>query len=133
MGSLHWIAPAGALILLGSCGASSDDVVSSRNSVAAEETGYCDDLIGAAQILDGGGTEAEYNDLLLRVAAHSPPDHADTWVLMSRLSEEPFSYENFNTATDSLDQISDDLDSTCPGLDRMFVDDGGRMRMQPSG
>lgn len=133
MDSRHWIATAGLVLLLGSCGAGTDDVVSSGDSGAAEETGYCADLISAAQMLDGGGAEADYNDLLLRVAAQSPPDHADTWVLMSRLSEEPFSYENFNTAIDSLDRISDDLNSTCPGLDRMFVDDDGRMRMSPSG
>ena len=95
--------------------------------------GYCDGLLSAAQILDDGGSEAEYNDLLLRVAAESPSDHSETWFLMSKLSEEPFTYDNFNVAIDSLDQISDDLNSTCSGLALMFVDDGGRMRMQLPG
>ena len=132
MGSLQRYVPAALVILLGSCGGSADGAATSSSSAAAEVTSYCDDLMSAAQILDDGGSEAEYDELLRRVAAESPADQADTWLLMSKLSDEPFSYENFNAAIDSLDRISDDLNSTCSGLDRMFVDDAGRMRMQPS-
>ena len=92
--------PAALVILLGSCGASPDDAARSSNSGAGEETGYCDDLMSAAQILDDGGSVAEYNELLLRIAPESPSDHADTWLMMSKLSEEPFSYDNFNPAVD---------------------------------
>lgn len=132
MGGLHCAALAGLVILLGSCATSTDDVAPSV-SVADQETGCCDSIMSAAQILDDGGSEVEYNNLLRRVAAESPSSHAETWLLMSVLSEEPFSYENFNPAIDSLDRISDDLNSTCSGLDRMFVDGDGRMRMRSSG
>jgi len=120
-------------ILLASCGASGDDGSINGSSSVVEVTDYCDELISAARVLDDGGSVNRYNELLRRVEAASPPDHADTWRLMFELSDEPFSYENFNVAIDSLDTISDDLDGTCSQLDRVFVDDAGRLRMQLPG
>ena len=130
MHRLQRLLPVLPVMLLGACASTPANTVASPGPSTDEPAGYCDDLLRAAQILDDGGSEADYNDLLLRLASEGPPDHVETWILMSTLSTEPFSYDNFNPAIDSLDRISDDLDSTCPGLDAMFVDDDGRLRMQ---
>jgi len=79
-------------------------------------------------VLDDGGTIGEYNELLTAVVDKSPADHASTWSLLLTLSEEPFSYDNFNPAVDSLEQLDPELDTTCPGLREMIVDDSGRVR-----
>jgi len=50
---------------------------------------------------------------------------------MLELSVEPFTYENFNPALDSLDDIGTDLEATCPRLGRFIVDDDGRVRGYP--
>jgi hypothetical protein len=96
-----------------------------------EESSYCADLADLVQVLDGGGSKAEYDQLLGDVVEASPPAHAKTWALFQTLSREPFDYANFNPAVDSLDDIADELDSTCPGLDRVIVDDDGRLRQLP--
>jgi hypothetical protein len=96
-----------------------------------EESSYCADLTDLVQVLDGGGSTAEYEEVLSRVVEASPPAHAETWTLFLTLSREPFDYANFNPAVDSLDDIADDLDSTCAGLDQVIVDDDGRLRQLP--
>ncbi len=133
MSRSQWYTPAVMVLLLGACGLSTDEAATNATPAALEESSYCAALSRAAQVLDDGGSTAEYNELLALIAAESPANHADTWALMLELSAEPFSYENFNPAADSLDRISVDLNSTCSGMDRMFVDDAGRMRQQPSG
>lgn len=98
---------------------------------AADEAGppdYCAEIRNAMSILDDGGSVAEYDAALARVADASPADHRKAWDLMLTLSREPFDYENFNPAVDALDDISADLDSTCPATERMIVDDDGRIR-----
>ena len=110
------LASVAILVSLGSCAAGS------------EESSYCADLSNVLKTLDQGGTEADYNQLLARIVDESPSEHAQTWALMLKLSQDPFTYDNFNPAVDSLDRISVDLKSTCSGLDRMIVDDAGRMR-----
>ena len=143
MGTSRWRGPATLALLLAACGSGADDAAPANMSATVTAatvtaatvapTAYCDDLADVARILDGGGSVADYNGLLVRIAAEAPTDHADTWGLMLRLSEESFSYENFNPAIDSLDRISAELNSMCPGFDRVIVDDDGRMRLQPAG
>lgn len=116
------------LTFLAACGA--DEVEST--STAFEESGYCADLDALIGVLEDGGTLGEYNELLTAVVDESPPDHASTWSLLLTLSEEPFSYDNFNPAVDSLEQLGPELDTTCPGLGEMIVDDSGRVRSYPT-
>jgi hypothetical protein len=82
-------------------------------------------------VLDDGGTIGEYNELLTGVVDESPAGHASTWSLLLTLSEEPFSYDNFNPAVDSLERLVPELDVACPGLSEMIVDDAGRVRSYP--
>jgi len=96
-----------------------------------EPSGYCADLDELVRVLDAGGSVAEYEQRLARVGEESPPEHAPTWSLMLALSREPFSYDRFNPAVDSLDRIADDIVAICPGFDRTIVDDAGRMRRWP--
>lgn len=110
-----------AFLSLGACGSGSGS--------GSEASSYCADLGRLVRVLDDGGTDAAYNRLLGRVAQEAPADHAPTWRLMSKLSRERFTYDNFNPAVDSLDRISDDLDAQCPGLGRLIVDNDGRMRL----
>lgn len=116
------------LLLLAACGA--DEVEST--SAASEESGYCVDLDALIGVLDDGGTIGEYNELLTGVVAESPIDHASTWSLLLTLSEEPFSYDNFNPAVDSLEQLGPALEITCPSLREMIVDDSGRVKSYPT-
>lgn len=123
-----WVGAAAILMFLAACGA--DDVESS--STAADDSGYCADLDALMGVLDDGGTTGEYDELLTRVVDESPADHASTWSLLLTLSEEPFSYDNFNPAVDSLERLGPELDTTCPGLGEMIVDDSGRVRSYPT-
>lgn len=116
-----------AVAVLGAVACSSES--SDRRPVTEESaTGiYCADLVELMGLLDGGGTVTEYNALLAEIVDESPAGHGETWALMLTLSEEPFTYENFNPAVDALDRL--DLDGTCPGpLERLVVDDSGRVR-----
>lgn len=123
-----WPGAAAALMFLAACGA---DGVESTSSSPGEST-YCADLAALITALDDGGTIDEYNELLTGVVDASPADHAPTWSLLLKLSEEPFSYDNFNPAVDSLDQLVPELDATCPSLDEMIVDDTGRVGSYPT-
>ena len=84
-------------------------------------------------MLDDGGTIDEYNEQLAGVLDESPADHASTWSLLLTLSEESFSYDNFNPAVDSLELLGPELETTCPGLGEIIVDDSGRVRSYPTG
>ena len=116
-------------MLLASCGRGDDDTATSVSTSAELSTGYCAELEAAAGLLDAGGSEDDYHELLRQVTDESPVEHTETWMLMRTLSEESFSYDNFNVALDSLDRITPSLDAMCPGLGAMVVDDDGRMRM----
>lgn len=105
-----------AAIALAACGG--DDVAGD----------YCAELRTAMTTLDDGGTIADYDAALERVAAAAPTEHRPAWDLMITLSREEFDYGNFNPAMDALDEISDDLDARCTDLDWMVVDDDGRLR-----
>ena len=115
---------------LASCSSPNDDA-GSVDATEPAESPYCSDLAELTTVIDEGGSEGEYNDLLRRVADESPAHHAATWSLMLRLSVEPFTYENFNPALDSLDDIGPDIEATCPRLGRFVVDDDGRVRGFP--
>jgi hypothetical protein len=123
-----WLAAATTLPFLAACGA--DEVESTSTAVGA--SGYCADLDALIGVLNDGGTISEYNELLTRVVDESPADHTSTWSLLLTLSEEPFSYDTFNPAVDSLEQLGPELDTTCPDLDEMIVDDSGRVRSYPT-
>ena len=123
-----WLGVATTLPFLAACGA--DEVEST--STALEESSYCAELDALIRLLDDGGTIGEYNELLTAVVDESPAGHASTWSLLLTLSEESFSYDNFNPAVDSLEQLGPDLDTTCPGLGEMIVDDSGRLRSYPT-
>lgn len=116
-----------AVVVMAPIACSSDG---SDRPAATEESAtaaYCADLVELMGLLDDGGTVAEYNALLAEIVDESPVGHGDAWALMLTLSEEPFTYDNFNPAVDALDRL--DLDSTCPGLlERLVVDDSGRVR-----
>lgn len=93
---------------------------------------YCDAVIGlmGAPRSDGEIVDVDdYERRLAKVFVLTP--HADrrAWALMLRLSEEPFSYENFNPAIDELEGIVPRLERTClRGLgDQVAVDDSGRI------
>jgi hypothetical protein len=115
---------AAALLLLAAC--RTDRVEST--STSSEESGYCADLAALIDVLGGGDTIGEYNELLNSVVDESPAGHASTWSLLLTLSVEPFSYDNFNRAVDSLERLDPELDATCPRLGPMIVDDAGRVR-----
>jgi hypothetical protein len=115
-------------VFLAACG--SDDAEST--STAPEESDYCADLAELVGVLDSGGTIGGYDDVLTELVDESPADHASTWSLLLTLSDEPFSYDNFNPAIDSLDRLSPELDAMCPGLDEIVVDDDGRVRSYPT-
>lgn len=123
-----WLGAAAGVLFLTACG--SDTVEST--STTSEEAGYCADLAAFIVVLDDGGTIDEYNELSTAVADESPADHASTWSLLLTLSEEPFSYDNFNPAIDSLERLVPELDAACPRLGEMIVDDAGRVRSSPT-
>ena len=123
-----WIGAATTLPFLAAC--RGDEVEST--STAVEASGYCADLDALIGVLDDGGTISEYNELLTRIVDESPADHASTWSLLLTLSEESFSYDIFNPAVDSLEQLGPEFDTTCPHLDEMIVDDSGRVRSYPT-
>ena len=93
---------------------------------ASDVSTYCTNVADLMGLLDGGASVADYDALLATIVDESPADHAGAWALMLTLSEEPFTYENFNPALDALDAI--DLDDTCAGLEPLVVDDDGRVR-----
>ena len=123
-----WSGAATILVFLAACG---DEEVEST-STASEEADYCADLDALISVLDDGGTIGEYDELLTAVVDESPADHASTWSLLLTLSEESFSYDNFNPAVDSLEHLGPELDATCPDLDEVIVDDSGRVRSYPT-
>ena len=126
----HWlIGLAGLLAVATSCGAAAED---ESGAPSTSDSTYCDDLGELTGLLDGGGTVEEYNALMSRIVDESPVDHETTWSLMLVLSEEPFSYDNFNPALDSLDRIGPDLEVACAELPPMIVDDSGRIRSWPT-
>lgn len=124
----YWWLGAAALLVFTACGADDD-----RSTAAPPiESSYCADVDELTGLLEGGGSVEEYNELLTSVVDESPDGHALTWSLMLVLSEEPFSYDNFNPAVDSLERLGPDLDATCPGVQPMIVDDSGRIRSWPT-
>lgn len=118
-----------ATMVIASCGSGGTEDVPSSGSPDEGANGYCATVESAAAVLDAGGSDRDYHELLRRAAAEGPAAHADTWQLMRTLSEEPFDYDNFNSALDSLDRITPSLDAMCAGLDAVVVDDDGRLRM----
>jgi hypothetical protein len=124
----RWLGVA-ALLVVTACGAA-DDQSSATTSTAST---YCADVDELTGLLDGGATVEEYDELLTRIVDESPDGHAPTWSLMLVLSEEPFTYDNFNPAIDSLERLGPDLDATCADLQPMIVDDSGRIRSWPTG
>jgi hypothetical protein len=123
-----WLGAAAAIMFLAACGADTVD----STSTTSEGSGYCADLAALIVVLDDGGTIGKYNELLTGVVDESPAGHASTWSLLLTLSEEPFSYDNFNPAVDSLERLVPELDVACPGLSEMIVDDAGRVRSYPT-
>lgn len=117
------------LIVAAACGADDEGVAA---TAASGESGYCDQVAALIGVLDDGGTVGEYNELLAGVAAASPADHTVTWALLLTVSTEPFSYDNFNPAVDSLDRLAPELETACPGLGQIVVDDDGRVRTSAS-
>jgi hypothetical protein len=115
-----------------SSGSSSSEPTPEPSPSESSPPAWCDDLLAAASVLDEGGSVATYDRLLDRVVASSPTGHAPTWALFVTLSREPFTYETFNPAVDSLDRIGDEVVAACPGFARVVVDDDGRLRhLQP--
>lgn len=124
-----WIGAAVLLVLASACRADGDQ----STATTPDESNYCADLGDLIRLLADGGTIDEYNELMTRIVEESPADHAPTWSLMLALSEETFSYDNFNPAVDSLEQLDPDLSVTCAGLGQRIVDDAGRVRSFPTG
>lgn len=95
-------------------------------------TTYCDAVIALMRAPRSDGEVVHVDDYerrLAKVLVLTP--HADrrTWRLLLELSEEPFSYENFNPAIDEFETIAPKLERTClRGLgDQVAVDDSGRV------
>ena len=65
-------------------------------------------------VLDGGGSVSAVEAALIRIADAGPPDHEAVWNLLLTPSRQPFDHENFDVAVDALDEISPDLETTCP-------------------
>lgn len=126
-----WLVAAVAMMIVVSCGAESNEVASTTTD-ESDESDYCADLAALVRVLDDGGTSGEYDELLTTLVAASPPDHTPTWSLLLTLSEERFSYDNFNPAVDSLERLGPELSATCPGLGEFIVDDDGRVRSYPA-
>jgi hypothetical protein len=123
----------GALVVAASCGSTDDESrVSGAGESTTGESNYCAHVDELARVLDGGGSVDEYDEVINRIVVESPADHVATWSLMRELSEEPFSYDNFNPAVDSLERLSPDLDAACPELRPFIVDDSGRVRSYPT-
>jgi hypothetical protein len=122
------------LVVLGACESGGDGPASGATATAVdsgadtEGADYCTEIGVLMSVLDDGGSVSDYDAALIRVGDAGPADHEAAWTLLLTLSQEPFDYENFNPAVDALDDISADLDATCPGVDRMIVDDDGRVR-----
>ena len=123
-----WLGVAAALVFMAACGAGTDDI----GSTTSDESDYCADLAALIRVLDDDGTIGEYDELLTSVVDGSPANHTPTWSLLLTLSEEPFSYDNFNPAVDSLERLGPELSATCPRLGEMTVDDDGRVRSYPT-
>ena len=105
----------------------------STDAEGAGGAGYCEALIaliGLERPDEGTGDhddERRYRTLLQAVHDESPPEHKPTWDLFSILADEPFSYDNFNPAVDSLEQIGAELSAGCPGAESVLVDEDGRL------
>lgn len=119
---------AAGLLVVASCG-SGDDGSAVTGTTASS---YCADVGQLAGLLEGGGSVEDYDELLTRIVDESPDGHAPTWSLMLVLSEEPFDYDNFNPAVDSLERLGPDLEATCPDLRPIIVDDSGRIGSWPT-
>jgi hypothetical protein len=131
------IGSVGVLAVLASCGSadasrSGGTGESGNSEPTIGESDYCAEIDELARVLDEGGSVDEYNEVMKRVVVASPPDHVATWSLMTELSEEPFSYDNFNPAVDSLDRLGPALEVACPELRPFIVDDSGRVRSYPT-
>jgi hypothetical protein len=133
-----WLGAAAPVLFLAACGADTAATTSTAStstastSTASEGSGYCADLAALIRVLDDGGTIGEYHELLTSVVDASPAEHAATWSRLLTLSEEAFSYDNFNPAIDSLERLDPGLAATCPDLGEMIVDDAGRVRSYPT-
>ncbi len=96
-------------------------------------SGYCGALVALIGLERSDGSmakldyEPRYRTLLQAVIDESPPQHTPTWELFVTLVDEPFTYDNFNPAVDSLEQIEAELNASCPGVESMLVDDDGRL------
>jgi hypothetical protein len=123
----RWLGVA-ALLVVTACGAEDDQ----SSATTSTESTYCADVDELIGLLDGGGTVEDYDELLTSIVDKSPDGHVLTWSLMLVLSEEPFTYDNFNPAVDSLERLDADLDATCADLQPMIVDDSGRVRSWPT-
>jgi hypothetical protein len=122
-----WLGAAGLLVVT-ACGSDGDQSSATTSSASS----YCADVDELTGLLDGGGTVEDYDELLTRIVDESPDGHDLTWSLMLVLSDEPFTYDNFNPAVDSLERLGPDLDATCADLQPMIVDDSGRIRSWPT-
>jgi hypothetical protein len=107
---------------------STTETTTGSTDPSAERPPWCDDLLAASLVLPDGGTVADYEALLARVAATGPPEFAPTWELLLAASAEPFSYDTFNPAVDALDRIAADVLAACPWFGGVVVDDHGRLR-----
>ncbi len=111
----------------GSPGPTATTGATSSSDPSAARAPWCEDLLAASAVLANGGTVADYEALLARVAATGPPEFAPTWELLLAASAEPFSYDTFNPAVDALDRITADVVAVCPWFGGVVVDDHGRL------
>ena len=100
------------------------------------ESDYCEALVTLIglerpELLQGAVAqhdfEARYRALLQSVADESPPHQRPTWELLLTVVDEPFTYDNFNPAVDSLERIYPELNAECRDLEFLVVDDDGRL------
>jgi hypothetical protein len=74
-----------------------------------------------------GGSVNAYNKQLGQVLVASPDEHEEAWRLLLEVSESDFSYERYNPAADAAEKLLTDLETTCPELPWVVIDDQGRL------
>ncbi len=106
---------------------SNEPIETSDTSQNSSET-YCEAIDELSKALAAGGVPA-YDQSLAAVVASAPDGDKEAWRLMQTLSLEPFSYENFNPAVDSIEAILPRLEAECEIEGPLIINADGRVSL----
>jgi len=97
---------------------------------SAPSDAYCEWVIRTVS-LDEGTEPAVYLGELNQARSLAPNEHVEMWKLLSRVVDEPFSYDNFNPAADETDRVLPMVIDLCADLPPVVINDDGRLITHP--